>query len=704
MFRCLAGGMCVSVLLGTVSISAALLVEPISAIAAPQVSSSAVQAADLAIKGRFSDAGAAAARSGDQAAVKLVELFYLKEHWKDAGYSRIMDFLNAAPKWPLAETFMKRAEQALYQGREPASLVLQHFANRKPLSAEGKLALARARTQQGDQKEAQQLVRQVWADADLSAEMEQPIIAEFGGMLTTDDMKRRMWRMVFAQSSNGAIRNAKRLGSDHQQAAKVAQALLRGTAGADKQYAKLPSAMREAMAMKFALARYHRKQERYAKARAILVSIPSTAAAMGDPEAWWTERRIIARRSVGPNHQDSARDAYKIAAGHGMADGAGAVEGEFLAGWIALRSLNDAQIAMKHFSRLSEIAPTRTEKARAYYWIGRARSAMGDKGGARQAFAEAAQHSTIYYGQLAREKIGQGSVPEQIESGQPSAAAQAKIDRDEVMRALKMVAGTKNKQHLNMFVWAISSRFNSVDEMNAAAAITQQVGGTTMALRLAKAAAQRNLDIDSWGYPVKALPNWTSIGSPVEKSLVYGLSRQESEFDPRAGSKVGAQGLMQLMPGTARLVAKQYRLSYAPAKLTGDPAYNVKLGAAHLADLVNDYNGSYVLTLVAYNAGPRRVREWVAEYGDPRGGKVDPIDWVESIPFQETRQYVQKVLQNVHVYRSRLAPQAVKPMTADLMRGAPQSISVAASAEETAAAAAAPCDGSSIGALIAACE
>ncbi len=704
MFRRLAGGVCVGVLLGTASLSATLLIDPVSAIAAPQVSSAAVLAADLAIKGRFSEAGAAAERSGDQAAVKLVELLYLREHWKDAGYGRIMDFLNAAPKWPLADTFMKRAEQALYQGHEPARMVLQHFANRKPLSAEGKLALARAKTQQGEQKEAQQLVREVWADADLPAEMEQPIIAEFGGMLTTDDMKRRMWRMVFAQSPNGAIRNAKRLSSDHQQAAKVAQALLRGAAGADKQYGKLSSAMREAMAMKFALARYHRKQERYAKARAILVSIPSSAAAMGDPEAWWTERRIIARRSVGPSHQGSARDAYKIAAGHGMTDGPEAVEGEFLAGWIALRSLGDAQAAMKHFSRLAEIAPTRTEKARAYYWTGRALSATGDKSGARQAFANAAQHSTIYYGQLAREKIGQGSVPEQIGNGQPSGSAQAKIDRDEVMRAMKMVADAKGKQHLNMFVWAIASRFNSADEMNAAASVTQQAGGTTMALRLAKAAAQRNVDIDSWSYPVKALPNWTSVGTPVEKSLVYGLSRQESEFDPRAGSKVGAQGLMQLMPGTARLIAKQYRLSYAPAKLMGDPAYNVKLGAAHLADLVNDYNGSYVLTLVAYNAGPRRVREWVAEYGDPRGGKVDPIDWVESIPFQETRQYVQKVLQNVHVYRSRLAPQTVKPMTADLMRGAPQSISVAASDEQTAAAAVAACSGGSIGALITDCE
>jgi soluble lytic murein transglycosylase len=703
MVRRLAGGVWVGVCLCTVSLSAISLASTASFAVAASQSSAAVQAADLAFKGRYGDAGSLAQRSGDQAAIKLVELLYLRDHWKDAGYERIMDFLNSAPKWPLAETLIKRAEQELYKDRAPADKVLSHFAQRKPLSPEGKLALARAKAEKGAQKEAQLLVKQVWADADVPADLEQPILAEFGGMLSNDDMKRRMWRMVFAQAANAAARNAKRLGSDHQQAAKVAQALLRGAAGADKQYSKLPAAMREQMAMKFALARYFRRQESFAKARAILVTIPEAAAAQGDPQAWWTERRIIARRSVGPRHQDSAKAAYKIAASHGMVDGTEAVEGEFLAGWIALRSLDDPQRAMRHFSRLADIAPTRTEKARAHYWSGRALSQAGDKSGAKRAYEEAAQYSTIYYGQLAREKIGLGKSPEPVASGEASAEARARVANDEVIRAMKLVAASGNKQHLNMFVWPISTRFNSVDEMNAAAEIVQKTGSTTMALRLAKAAGQRNLDIDAWGYPTKAMPNWAHIGHPVERSLVFGLSRQESEFDPRAGSKVGAQGLMQLMPGTAKLVARQYRLPYAPAKLTGDPSYNVRLGAAHLADLVNDYNGSYVLTLVAYNAGPRRVREWVAEYGDPRGGKVDPIDWVESIPFQETRQYVQKVLQNVHIYRSRLAPKTVNPMTADLMRGAPQAMSVAATAgEETASTE--PCAGGSIGALIATCE
>ncbi len=686
-----------SVLLGPVLVSTAVVFTPASVIAAPQAKSLALQATELALKGHFSDAGPLAQRSGDEAAIKLVELLYLKDHWQDAGYGRIMDFLNAAPKWPLAETFMKRAEQALYNNREPAYRVLSHFAKRQPVSIEGKLALARAYLAQGDNRAARDLVKKVWNEPGVDAAFEKSIASEFGSLLTADDHKRRMWRLVYAQESNAAIRNSKRLGGDYQNAAKVAQGLLRGVAGADKQYGKLPSAMREQLGMKYALVRYLRKLERYSKARAILATIPGDA---GDTDAWWVERRIVARHSIGIRHKESEKAAYQIAKAHGSAKGANAVEGEFLAGWIALRSLKDPETALRHFSKLEEIAESRTEKARAQYWVGRSHGALGNREKARAAYETAAEHSTIYYGQLAREQIGLGKVPKDIKSGQPSAEAKSTVERDEVVRAFTLMVKAKATSSLNMFVWSLASRFNNVDEMNAVAALVKQHGSTTMALRLAKAAGQRNVDIDDWAYPTKALPDWKQMGRPVEQSLVYGLSRQESEFDPKAGSKAGAQGLMQIMPGTAKLISKQYRLPYAPAKLMGDPAYNMKLGAAHLGDLIDEYNGSYVLTLVAYNAGPRRVREWVAEYGDPRSGKVDAIDWVESIPFQETRQYVQKVLQNTQVYRARLAPKTMRPMSADLRRGGPAPISVAAAGNNGPDS----CFGSSIGALIARCD
>jgi soluble lytic murein transglycosylase len=688
------------VLKGLLSASALAVVPFVSpALAGP--SGLAVQAIQLAVRGDFQGGGQLAAQSGDQAAIKLVELLYLKDHGAQAGYSRIAAFLEAAPKWPLTETMLKRAEQALYEDAQDTRTALAFFSGKRPATPQGMLALARALYAAGDSTQARVWLREAWNNIDIDASLEKRVLAEFGNQLSQADHKSRMWKLVYAQEGNGAIRNSKRLSGEYQAAANVAQLLLRGAAGADNRYGGLPASMRNESAMKLVLARFYRRQEKFDSARNIIMSVQGSSGVAANAEAWWGERRIIARRSVGPNHQAHWAAAYKMSAGHGVESGDSAIEGEFIAGWVALRYLGKPDVAMRHFTNLKNLAATRTDSARADYWLGRTRAAMGDKAGARGAYQAAAQHSTVFYGQLSREQLGQGNIPEPINGGAASPAAQAHVEQDEVMRAFRLMSKAGTKNQLNIFLWSLANRFKTADELNAVAAIVQNVAGTSWSLRLAKGASQRGVDIDSWAYPVRGLPNWAQIGKPVEKSLVFALSRQESEFDPNAGSSVGAQGLMQLMPGTAKLIARQYRLPYAVSKLKADPAYNVKLGAAHLADLVSDNNGSYVLTLVGYNAGPRRAREWVAEYGDPRGGQVDAVDWVECIPFEETRQYVQKVLQNVHVYRSRLAPETVRPMTADLKRGSPAEL---ATASTTPIVVPASCGGKSLLSLLTSCN
>jgi soluble lytic murein transglycosylase len=657
---------------GLLGVSALALL-PQLAFAMP--SSLAVEAAKKAIAGDFINAGDLARRSGDQAAVKLVELIFLRDHGQEAGYPRILAFLNAAPNWPLTETLLKRAEQALYEHSEAPDVVNSHFATRKPLTAYGALCLARASYAGGDAALGKKWLRYAWGNEAVDSALEQKIMAEFSGKLTGDDQRYRLWRLILAQQSNAAIRQSKRLSGDYQNAAKVAQSLIQFNGGADKKFSTLSAAMRNEPAMLYVLTRFYRKNEQFSKARTILASMPGDAGQMIDASAWFEERRTIVRRSVGPNTQSSWKAAYAIAKNHGLTSGDFAVEGEFLAGWVALRYLKDANAALGHFAKLQKLAPTGTEKARAAYWLGRAHQAAGDGGLAKASFQTAAKHSTIYYGQLAREQLGHGEEPEDINSGKASKAAQNNVEQDEVVRAFRIMSEAGTKNQLNMFLWSLANRFDSVDELNAVAAIVHNVAGTSWALRFAKGAGMRGIDIDSWSYPIYGLPNWQQVGKPIEKSLVFALSRQESEFDPNAGSSVGAQGLMQLMPGTARLVAKQYRIGYSADRLK-NPSYNVQLGSAHLADLVSNFNGSYILTLVAYNAGPRRAREWVIASGDPRGGQVDPVDWVECIPFNETRQYVQKVMQNVHVYRSRLAPNTVRPMMADLKRGTPDDINV----------------------------
>ncbi|HTN96662.1 MAG TPA: transglycosylase SLT domain-containing protein [Nordella sp.] len=683
--------------------STALTVAPpfsTSVLAAPQVSRSAVNAADAAFNGKYSDAGAFAQQSGDPAAAKLVELIYLRNNWKEAGYGRIMAFLNAAPQWPLSETLLKRAEQSLYVNKASAQTVFAHFEQRRPLTPEGSLALARAQLATGNADAARRTLRRVWLNETLDAATEKQISSEFGSLITSDDRRARMWYLVYKQETNAAIRVSKSLSSDHQAAAKVAQALIRGVSGAEKQYQSLSSAMKRELGIRYALARYYRKANKETKAAQILLDIPADHATIGDGEAWWVERRLVTRMLLDPRRTGTAKTAYQLARAHGFSNGEFFGEGEFLAGWIALRFLKDENTALKHFSKLQAGVTTRTDKARAAYWIGRSYAALGNKEKAKAAYREAATVPTVYYGQLAREQLGIATQPIEITGGQPSAAAQTRVDKDEVMRAFQMVAQTGRTRELNMFLWSLSGRFKTTDEMSAVARNVSTAGGPATAVRLAKLSGQKGVDIDYWGYPTKALPDWRQIGPPVERAMVFGLSRQESEFDPKAGSHAGAQGLMQLMPGTAKLIAKQYRLSYSADKLTGDPAYNVKLGAAHLGDLIEEFGGSYVLTLAAYNAGPRRSREWVEAHGDPRSGTIDPIDWVEMIPFTETRNYVQKVMQNVHVYRSRLAPKTMHAMTADLRRGAPGAIALANSSE----AGSANCGGSSIAELITGCD
>jgi soluble lytic murein transglycosylase len=685
---------------GLLSASAVALI-PMSGIAEAAPSSLALQAVQQALRGDFLTGGDLAQQSGDQAAVKLVELLFLRDHGAQAGHARIVAFLDAAPNWPLTDTLLKRAEQALYENTQDTNTALVHFSSKKPLTPYGMLALARARYVAGKTEQAKSALREAWNSPNLTSDLEKLALAEFGNQLTIADHKSRLWRLIYAQEGNAAVRHAKRLGGDYQKAAAVGQMLLRGDSGADRRYAALPAGMKNELALRLVLARYYRRQGKFDQARSILMSANDHPNIALDPQAWWEERRIVARRSVGPNHGAHWNAAYQMSRDHGLPAGESAIEAEFIAGWVALRYLKKPDTAMVHFAKLDDFAVSRTDKARAAYWIGRTHTSLGDKASARAAYQAAAKHSTVYYGQLAREQLGLGNTPESINGGQASAAAQAKVERDEVVRAMRLMSQAGTKDQLNMFLWSLASRFKSTDEMNAAAAIVQNIAGTSWSLRLAKAASQRHIDIDAWSYPITGLPRWAQIGKPIERSLVFALSRQESEFDPNAGSSVGAQGLMQLMPGTARLVANQYRVPYTQSKLRSDPAYNVKLGAAHLADLVDNFNGSYVLTLVAYNAGPRRSREWVEEYGDPRAGQVDAVDWIECIPFEETRGYVQKVMQNVHVYRSRLAPDSVRPMTADLKRGTPAELSVASTTPSTNPTA---CKGHTLSSLMSSCD
>jgi soluble lytic murein transglycosylase len=626
-------------------------------------------AVKAALAGRYDEAGQAAAASGNKAAQRIVEWFYIRDAFRNAGYQRIMNFLAENPGWPGGDAFMARAEILLYESGSPGAIAA-HFANRQPVSPEGHAALARLLLSQGDKKGAAQQVRAAWTSKALRPDSEKRIASEFAALLGGDDHQARLWTMVVTHEPEQALRASSYLPREYRSAALAAKALIAREPGGENLYKQLPRAIQQAPAMRYVLARwYHLARKNYLASRDILLAAPNSPAAQLDPEQWCDLKQSVARYLLADNFKDY-RNAYKLASQHGLSSGKIFEESEFLAGFIALTRLNEPKLAAKHFRRLAEKASSRTETARGKFWLGRALEAMGDKAGANAAYGEAAAYPTLFYGQLAIGVLGRGEGVGQISRFRFNDADVEAVRADPMMGGMLLMAKAGGENQLGPFLEPLALRLKDGPQLSAAASLLAKATEPYFAMRFAKATGTlRGIDIDDYGFPIDAMPRWRSIGAPVERAVVYGLTRQESEFQPLVKSHAGARGLMQLMPRTAQLVARRYGVNtHNTDKLINDPAHNVALGEAHLGELLEVYRGSYLLTFAAYNAGPGRVRQWIDMFGDPRDPAVDPVDFVESIPVTETRRYVQRVMQNVQVYRSRLKD-AARSLRSDLERG-----------------------------------
>ena len=668
--------------------------------AARNAKNPAIRAVRAAVARKHDEALKLAKPARNPVADKVIEWLYLRQKPSEAGYQRIMAFIKANPNWPARKHLYNAAERVLFAGQANPGLVIAHFRRRAPATVKGRLALAAAYLAKGNKKAARRHVLKSWYNPRLRTADKKIILARFSKLLTRANHEQRLWRLILAQQKTAAIRTAVLVSKRHVHAAKVAAALIARKSNATVLYKKLPSSLQRKIAMRYVYARYFRKTGDYARARALLLAAPVRHASLIDPQAWWIERRLIVRRSLALGTRAAWPQAYKLAGMHGYRKGKHFIEGEFLQGWIALRFMDNPARALKHFARILPAARSRTDKSRADYWLARAYLAYGAKAKADAYFRKAARTPTLYYARLALEALGNSRRRITIPRIRATKAQKAKVARHELVRAFQLVLAAGSARDARLFLWPMARSFRSKGELAAIAAMINRRAGAFMTVRFAKAAGAYGYDLDYWSYPRRALPRYKRIGRKVETALVYGLSRQESEFNLKARSGAGARGPMQLMPGTAKRIARRHKVAYSKARLAAGGSYNVMLGAAHLGELIDRFSGSYVLTFVAYNAGPRRVGQWIEAYGDPRNAGRDPVDWVESVPFTETRKYIKKVLQNVHVYRSLLAPSSMAAMSTDLARGTRPQISAAGVNQSKAA-----CNGSakSLSALIAGC-
>ncbi len=619
-------------------------------------------------------------RASDPTIKRILTWRLASSYTSDAPFAELDQALGELAGWPGAETTRRRAEQAIFDSAlaPAARIAWLTQGGIGPLTGDGQMALAQAYARMGRRADALSMAREVWRERALTPRAESVALSEFGAAFTLEDHAARVDRLLWRDDRSEARRLLPRLAGADRAVAEARIALqARPRKGLQKLVDAVPAARRDDPGLLFDRARYMRADGRPEDALAVIARIRPLDAAPSVRETLFSERRLYVPRALRAGQK---RTAYTLVAEHGLTDGEKFADGEWLAGWLALKFLAEPGAASAHFARLDNQVSTPVSKARALYWRGEAARALGQASQAQSLLAQAAAFSFTYYGQLAATRqlaTGQGAAP----AGPPPLLAltgpdtitpeiRAAFESKELVRALRLINQAGDRASFELICFYLDDQFETAAEHALLAELAVRNALTRTAVRSAKAGLRRGLVAADAAYPLMPLPP-TVLGPGLpEPALVLAITRQESEFDPAAVSPAGARGLMQLMPATARLTARQAGLPYDLAQLTLNPDYNLTLGAAYLQSLIDDFGGSYILAVASYNAGPSRAREWIADWGDPRMRGVDPVDWVELIPFAETRNYVQRVMENLQVYRHRLAgaPTPIR-LDQDLKRG-----------------------------------
>lgn len=638
---------------------------------APEISSerSVISEAAFNIAVRLFDLGdpnaalAASYALPDPLDAKIIKWLVAVYKHKQVPPARLDEISRELADWPGQRLLRIRFEQALASQKPDPDEIVAAFGDARPVTDDGTLMLARAALAVGKKSKAAALIRRRWREERLKDEFEKKIRKEFSSLLTKADHKARMDRMLYSERTAKALRAADSLDAKQKSLAKAVVAVIKRDKKAGKVLDKVPKSLRKDPLYIYSRIQFLRRAEKIGAATDLMLAAPRDPKLLVDPGAWWVERRVLAREAM---ELGDYRTAYRIFAGHSAQSNVKRAEAEFHAGWLALEFLNEPATATRHFRVIKEITSRPLSQSRAEYWLGRAAAGAGNNTEANQHFRRAAAYPTTFYGQLALAKLGTKTLS-LATPPKPDDAAMKRFANLELIQVIDRLAKIKRDDRKSIFMRHLAKTLTDPTQLALLTAMAEKDGDHNLALQLGKTAASRGLPVDTLAFPTAAILKSAKTGS-VDKSVVYAIARQESGFHPGAVSRAGARGLLQLMPATAKQMARKAGVSYSKRKLTSDPGYNATLGAHYLDQMFEQFNGSYVMAFAAYNAGPSRVDKWIETFGDPRDPKVDAINWVELIPFTETRNYVQRIMENQQVYRARLgAPKLT--IEEDLKRG-----------------------------------
>ncbi len=584
-------------------------------------------------------------------------------------FSDIAQALNELQGWPGRPAMRARAEQAISDSRLTASERVSFLRQEGgPATGDGRIALAIALKNLGQRSEANEIARTAWREDVLTTESEDRALAEFGSAFAAEDHAARVSGLLWRGQRSAAQRLLPRVSTADRLLANARIAMqARQRRGLQAAVDAVPASRRDDPGFLYDRAQYRRRTDQPIEAMQIAAQIDARQAPVAARDDIFREKRLYVPRAL---RAGNYRLAYGLVSSHGLTSGEAFADAEWLAGWLSLRFLDQPQRARDHFAHLSENVSSPVSLSRALYWRAGAEAALGNSGEAERMLDEAARYNFTFYGQLAATRGNRTAVLELPNTAAVSNEARARFESRELVRALRLMTDAGAQRDFESIAFYLDDTLDDPMELELLAQMAREQSYHRTALRSAKAGLFRNVIATNAAYPTMELPSAVQSRGRPEPALVHAIIRQESEFDPGAISSANARGLMQLIPSTAQLQARREGMSFNRAALTTDPSYNVTLGSAHLADLIDDFGGSYVLAIASYNAGSHNARSWISDWGDPRSRSVDVVDWIELIPFSETRNYVQRVMENLQVYRYRLAGHAVPiELERDLERG-----------------------------------
>ncbi|CAN7304252.1 lytic transglycosylase domain-containing protein [Phenylobacterium sp. LjRoot219] len=563
--------------------------------------------------------------------------------------------------WPRASRRQAAVEKLVETSGKSPRQIIDWFDGLEPTTAQGAMALAQAYRNTGQSAQGAELIRRWWRTKSFELNVQRMMQARFSDVLTPDDHAARADILLYGPQGPAAREMIPLLAADQQLAA-YARIAYRGDAfNANELGNSLPQSVAMSPGVAFERAAYLRRRGLTELAAAQLPFFPKVVHTDDQADRLWAERRqlVLAKLKLG-----DSKGAYAAVAECGFTTGTEAAEAEFYAGWLALTRLKDPERAARHFAVIDRVGTSPITRARALYWQGRAAEAQGNRSAAQSFYAAGAQHATTFYGQLAAEKAGL-----QLALGDDpliTPGDRARFEGSDVVQGARLLHDEGQRDVFRSFVLALDDILPTAKDQALLIDLVRGYGDQDTSMKIARGAAQRGFILPQRAYPYRTPPQ--VMGAP-EPALVLAITRQESGFDPLVRSGVGARGMMQLMPATAQITARKMGVDYSPSMLD-EPDYNMRLGSSFLGQLVGQFSGSYVMAVAGYNAGPGRPPQWAAYCGDPRGGSTDPIDFIECIPFSETRNYVMRVMEGVQVYRAKLNGGSTPiSLSADLKRG-----------------------------------